>query len=91
MTGLTTPFFVDEALNGELYRGWIIHDLVPTLRPRKIVVMEDPGSHKVASVHNAIITAGARLVYLPPYSPDLILVELVFSEFNHLLKNASTR
>ena len=66
-TGLTAPLVVDGALNGELFLGWIIHHLVPTLQWGDIVVMDNLGAHKVAGVREAITAAGARLVYLPPY------------------------
>jgi transposase len=82
---------VDGAINGELFLGWIIHQLVPTLQPGNIVVMRNLGAHKVAGVREAITAAGARLVYLPPHNPDLNPIELVFSKFKWLLKCASAR
>ena len=90
-TGLTAPLVVDGAINGELFLGWVVHHLVPTLRQGDIVVMDNLGAHKVAGVREAITGAGARLVYLPPYSPDLNPIELVFSKFKWLLKSASAR
>jgi len=90
-TGLTAPLVVDGAINGELFLGWVSGHLVPTLQPGDIVVMDNLGAHKVAGVRDAITAAGARLVYLPPYSPDLNPIELVFSEFKWLLKSASAR
>jgi transposase len=90
-TGLTAPLVVDGAINGELFLGWVIHHLVPTLQPGDIVVMDNLGAHKVAGVREAITAAEARLVYLPPYSPDLNPIELVFSKFKWLLKSASAR
>jgi transposase len=90
-TGLTAPLVVDGAINGELFLGWVRHHLVPTLKPGDIVVMDNLGAHKVAGVREAITAAGARLVYLPPYSPDLNPIELVFSKFKWLLKSASAR
>lgn len=64
---------------------------MPTLRPRDIVVMDNWGIHKVAGVRGAITGVGARLLYLPPYSPDLNPIELVFSKFKWLLRSASAR
>ena len=90
-TGLTAPLVVDGAINGDLFLGWVRHHLVPTLMSGDIVVMDNLGVHKVAGVHEAIEAAGARLVYLPPYSPDLNPIELVFSKFKWLLKRASAR
>ena len=80
-TGLTARLVVDGAINGELFLGWVRHHLVPTLMSGDIVVMDNLGAHKVAGVREAIEAAGARLVYLPPYSPDLNPIELVFSKF----------
>ena len=88
-TGLTAPLVVNGAVNGEIFLGWIIHHLVPTLQPGDIVVMDNLGAHKVAGVREAITAAGAKLVYLPPYIPDLNSIELVFSKFKWLLKSAS--
>lgn len=90
-TGLTAPLVVDGAINGELFLGWVWHHLVPTLTPGDIVVMDNLDARKVAGVREAIEGAGARLFYLPPYSPDLNPVELVFSKFKWPLKSAAAR
>jgi transposase len=90
-TGLTAPLVVDGAMNGELFLAWARLHLVPTLRPGDIVVMDNLGAHKVAGVREAITGVGARLLYLPPYSPDLNPIELVFSKFTWLLRSASAR
>ncbi len=90
-TGLTAPLVVDGAINGELFLGWVTHHLFPTLQPGDVVVMDNLGAHKVAGVREAITDAGARLVYLPPYSPDLNPIDLVFSKFEWLLESASAR
>jgi transposase len=90
-TGLTAPLVVDRAINGELFLGWVTSQLVTTLQPGAIVVMDNLGAHKVAGVREAIEAAGARLVYLQPYSPDLNPIELVFSKFKWLLRSASAR
>jgi transposase len=88
-TGLTAPLVVDGAINGELFLSWVRHHLVPTLMHGDIVVIDNLGANKVAGVREAIDSVGARLVYLPPYSPDLNPIELVFSKFKWLLKSAS--
>lgn len=90
-TGLTAPLVVDGAINGELFVGWVRHHLVPTLKPGDVVVMDNLGVHKVAGVREAIAAAGAGVIDLPPYSPDLNPIELVFSNFKWLLKGASAR
>ena len=74
---LTGPLVVDGAINGELFLGWVSGHLVPTLHPGDIVVVDNLSAHKVAGVREAITSAGARVAYLPPCSPDLNPIELV--------------
>jgi len=90
-TGLTAPLVVDGAINGEIFLSWVRQHLVPTLKAGDIVVMDNLSAHKVVGVREAITAIGARLLYLPPYSPDLNPIELVFSKFKWLLKSASAR
>jgi transposase len=65
--------------------------LVPTLAPGDIVVMDNLGSHKSAAIRRAIRAAGARIVFLPPYSPDLNPIEQVFAKLKTLLRKAEER
>lgn len=90
-TGLTAPLVVDGAINGEIFLGWVRQHLVPTLHPGDIVVMDNLQAHKVAGVAEAIASAGARVFYLPPYSPDMNPIELVFAKFKWLLKSAAAK
>ena len=90
-TGLTAPLVVDGALNGELFLGWVRHHLVPTLQHGDVVVMDNLAAHQVAGVREAIESADAMLVFLPPYSPDLNPIELVFSKLKWLVRSASPR
>jgi len=64
---------------------------VPTLKSGDIVIMDNLGSHKGDAVRSAIKAAGARLLFLPPYSPDLNPIEQVFSKLKHLLRKAKER
>ena len=73
--GLTAPLVVDGAVNGDIFLAYVRQQLVPTLRPGDIVVMDNLSSHKRAGVREAIEAAGAVLMYLPPYSPDLNPIE----------------
>ena len=91
VSGLTAPLVVDGAINGPLFRGWVEQQLSPTLRPGDIVVMDNLNSHKVAGVREAIERAGAEVMYLPPYSPDLNPIETVFSKFKWLVRSQSRR
>jgi transposase len=90
-TGLTAPLVVDGAINGDIFLGWVRKHLAPTLRQGDIVVMDNLSAHKVTGVREAISAVEARVLYLPPYSPDLNPIELVFSKFKWLLKSASAR
>ena len=65
--------------------------LAPALRPRDVLVMDNLGSHKVAGVREAVEAAGATLLYLPPYSPDLNPIEQVFAKLKALLRKAAAR
>lgn len=90
-TGITAPLTVDGAINGDTFLSWVKSHLVRTLKPGDIVVMDNLRVHKVAGVREAIAAAGARVLYLPPYSPDLNPIELVFSKLKWLLKSAACR
>lgn len=91
VSGLTAPLVVDGAINGELFLGYVEQHLVPTLRPGDIVVMDNLSSHKRQGVREAIEGTGARLVYLPPYSPDFNPIEQVFSKFKWHLRSRAER
>ena len=69
--GLTAPCVFDGPINGECFRAYVAQQLVPVLKPGDIVIMDNLGSHKAAVLRRMIRAAGARLWYLPPYSPDL--------------------
>lgn len=91
VSGLTAPLVVDGAINGAIFLAYVEQYLVPTLRPGDIVIMDNLSAHKVTGVSNAIEAAGARVAYLPPYSPDLNPIETVFSKFKSLLRSAAER
>ena len=88
---LTAPCVFDGPINGESFRAYVEQQLVRVLRPGDIVVMDNLGSHKSPSVRQMIQKAGARLWYLPPYSPDLNPIEQVFAKLKHLLRKAAAR
>lgn len=89
--GLTAPCVFDGAINGERFRAWAEQALAPTLRPGDIVIMDNLPAHKVAGVRDAIQARGARLLYLPPYSPDLNPIEQAFAKLKALLRTAARR
>jgi transposase len=89
--GLTAPLVVDGAINGELFLAYVQQTLAPTLRRGDVVVMDNLSSHKRAGVREAIQAVGAKLLYLPPYSPDFNPIEQAFSKFKRLLQTAGQR
>jgi transposase len=89
--GLTAPTVIDGAMDGSLFLAYVEQQLVPTLRPGEIVVMDNLSAHKVAGVRQAIEKGGASVVYLPPYSPDLNPIELAFAKLKWLLRSAGAR
>ena len=88
---LTAPCVVDGPINGLYFRAYVEQVLVPALQPGDIVVMDNLGSHKSAAVRQMIRAAGARLWYLPAYSPDLNPIEQAFSKIKHWMRNAQKR
>lgn len=89
--GLTAPLVVDGAMNGQIFLAYVEQQLVRTLRAGDIVVMDNLAAHKIAGVRDAIEAVGARVAYLPPYSPDLNPIELVFSKLKWLTRTAAER
>lgn len=89
--GIRCSTTVDGPVNGRVFLAFVKQILVPTLKPRQIVVMDNLSSHKVAGVRSAIEQAGASLWYLPPYSPDLNPIELAFSKIRWLMQSAGHR
>ena len=73
------------------FTAWVQEQLCPTLSPGDIVILDNLSSHKRPAVRNAIRARGARLLFLPPYSPDLIPIEQVFAKLKHLLRKAAER
>jgi transposase len=90
-TGMVAPMVLDRPINGELFQVYVDQVLVPELRPGDVVVMDNLGSHKRASVRAAIEAAGASLLYLPPYSPDFNPIEQAFAKLKAMLRKAAKR
>jgi transposase len=89
--GLCAPTVVDGAMNGVTFLAYVRQQLAPTLTVGDLVILDNLSAHKVAGVREAIEAAGAKVVYLPPYSPDLNPIELVFSKLKWLLRSAQAR
>ena len=85
------PWLLDGPINGESFLVYVEEVLVPTLKPGDIVVMDNLGSHKGKAVRQAIRAAGAKLLFLPKYSPDLNPIEQFFSKLKHHMREAAER
>jgi transposase len=88
---IDAPCVIDGPINGESFLAYVEQMLVPTLKPGDIVIIDNLGSHKGKAVRRAIRAAGAKLFFLPPYSPDLNPIEQVFAKLKTLLRKAAER
>jgi putative transposase len=88
---IEAPWLLDGPINGERFRVYVERVLVPSLKPGDIVIMDNLGSHKGKPVRQAIRAAGAKLLFLPKYSPDLNPIEQVFAKIKHRLRTAQRR
>ena len=88
---IDAPFVFDQPINGASFTAWVEQQLCPTLGPGDIVILDNLSSHKKPAVRDAIRARGARLLFLPPYSPDLNPIEQVFAKLKHLLRKAAER
>ncbi len=91
LNGTTIPFVFEGALNGDIFRLYIMQLLAPSLKPGDIVVMDNLSSHKVSGVIDAIEAVGASVLFLPPYSPDLNPIELMWSKVKAILRKLKVR
>jgi len=87
--GMIAPFVLEGAINGPMFLAYVKQCLVPSLKRGEIVLMDHLPAHKVAGVAEAIEAAGATLIYLPKYSPDLNPIELAFSKLKAHLRKAA--
>lgn len=86
VAGVRCSAVVDGAVNGALFEGFVEQVLVPELRPGDVVVMDNLSSHKSQRTRDLIEGAGAELRFLPPYSPDLNPIEMIFAKVKQLLR-----
>jgi transposase len=89
--GLIAPWALEGAMNGGSFLAYVEQILAPALRPGMVVVMDNLPCHKVAGVEEAVRAAGCRLLYLPPYSPDLNPIENAFSKLKRALRDWAAR
>jgi putative transposase len=88
---IEAPWLIKGPINGERFRVYVEQVLVPTLQPGDIVIMDNLGSHKSKAVRQAVRAVGARILFLPKYSPDLNPIEMFFAKLKHALRKAQQR
>ncbi len=88
---IDAPWILNGPINGESFKIYVEQVLVPTLKPRDIVVMDNLGSHRAKIIRQAIRSVGAKRFFLPKYSPDLNPIEQVFAKLKHFLRKANAR
>lgn len=91
LQGPQAPWLFDGPMDGALFLAWVKVGLLPGLRRDDVVILDDLATHKVAGVRETIETAGARLEYLPPYSPDFNPIEPMWSKFKQAIKSREPR
>ena len=91
LTGLTAPLVLSGAVNGSVFYGYIEQCVVPTLKPGDVLFMDNLSAHKVVGIEALIEACGARLIYLPPYSPDFNPIELAWSKVKTILRRLKAR
>ena len=91
LTGMTAPMVLDGPMTGEWFLAYVTHVLAPTLRPGDVVILDNLPAHKGTAVRETIEATGARLLFLPPYSPDFNPIENAFAKLKALLRKAAAR
>lgn len=91
LSGIVAPLVLDGAINRTAFETYVNKVLIPELSPGDVVIMDNLSSHKGPQVRSMIKAAGANLLYLPPYSPDLNPIENAFAKLKALLRKAATR
>ena len=89
LAGLTASATMAHAMDGELFLTYVQHALLPALKQEDVVVMDNLPSHRLPQVRQMIESTGAKLLYLPPYSPDFNPIEMIWSKVKRLLRSAA--
>jgi transposase len=89
--GPCAPWLFGGAMNGEMFLAWVQQGLAPTLRPGDVVILDNLATHKIRGVREALEAVGARLWYLPPYSPDFNPIESMWSKIKQVLRSRAPR
>ena len=88
---IEAPWLLDRPINAERFQAYVENVLVPTLRHGDVVIADNLQSHKRQAIRKALRQVGAKLLFLPKYSPDLNPIEQVFAKLKHLLRKARAR
>jgi transposase len=91
LEGVVTAMTIEGAVDGEVFLAFTERMLAPELRPGDVVIMDNLAAHKVTGIREAIEAVGARLIYQPPYSPDLNPIEKCWAKIKHLLRSIGAR
>jgi transposase len=91
LEGPCAPWLFEGPMDGEMFLAWMTQGLAPALRPGEVVILDNLATHKIRGVREAIETAGARLLYLPPYSPDFNPIEPMWSKIKQALRSHAPR
>ncbi len=91
LEGMTAPMVLDGPMTGAWFTAYVEQVLAPTLRPGDVVILDNLPAHKGAAARQAVEATGARLLFLPPYSPDFNPIENAFSKLKALLRKAAAR
>ena len=91
LSGMTAPMVLDGPMTGAWFLAYVQQVLRPTLRRGDVVILDNLPAHKSAAVREAVEAAGARLLFLPPYSPDFNPIENAFAKLKALLRKAAAR
>jgi transposase len=91
LDGITAPWLLDGAIDGDAFRTYVEGILVPALRPGDNVVLDNLPAHKITALREALARAAAQVFYLPPYSPDMNPIELAFARLKALLRQDPAR
>jgi transposase len=91
LAGPCAPWLFEGPMNGEMFLAWVEQGLAPTLRAGEVVILDNLATHKIRGVREAIQARGARLMYLPPYSPDLNPIEPMWSKIKQALRSHAAR
>jgi transposase len=91
LDGPCAPWLFEGPMDGEMFLAWVTKGFAPALRPGDVAILDNLATHKIRGVREVIEAAGARLLYLPPYSPDFNPIEPMWSKIKQILRSHSPR